>query len=112
LTDEKVDLEAKLKATQCELDEVTQTVVGRTGNSDAIELISMRHECREAKLKIVEQEEELDDMAGNVEKLQKSITDLQMKAERMRCEHARELDAKEQEMDEQRALHQRRVSRQ
>lgn len=48
-------------------------------------------------------------MRGKTLSLQQSVTRLEMAAERVRSERTRDLDAKEAEIDELRAQHQRRV---
>lgn len=105
-------MESKLRRTQNELEDVTRTVVDSAdgSNSNTAELISLRKIRYESEHKIAELLDELDDAAGNVEQLQKSVTQLTMAAERTRCEHMREIERFEGEMDEQRAQHQRRVS--
>lgn len=55
-------------------------------------------------------EDELDDLAGRAQMLQQTLTRLEMAAERSRIERNRDLDAKEDEIEELRAQYQRRVS--
>lgn len=54
-------------------------------------------------------EDELDDLAGRAQMLQQTLTRLEMAAERSRIERNRDLDAKEDEIEELRAQYQRRV---
>ncbi len=59
--------------------------------------------------KIQEQEEELDDQAGTIQQLEQTKLRLEMAQEKLRQTHTRELEEKEQELEEMRASTQKKV---
>ncbi|CAI4224349.1 unnamed protein product [Auanema sp. JU1783] len=82
----------------------------RDGNiSSSDEAAVLQKEKRDLEQKIREQEEEMDDLAGQNHLLQQSVTRLEMGAERLKTDLGRESNARETEIDELRAQYQRRL---
>lgn len=82
-------------------------------SSDATEGASEAETLRKAKrqleTKCTEQEQELDEQAGQILMMQQNLTRLEMASERLRSERNRDLEAKESEIDELRSQYQRRL---
>uniref|UniRef100_A0A915PS61 Myosin motor domain-containing protein n=1 Tax=Setaria digitata TaxID=48799 RepID=A0A915PS61_9BILA len=61
------------------------------------------------EMKCAEQEEELNELTDKMKQLEQTVTRLEMAAERSRTERLRDLEAKDNEIDELRSQYQRRV---
>ncbi|XP_043225298.1 unconventional myosin-XVIIIa-like isoform X2 [Amphibalanus amphitrite] len=89
--------EEKVSALRRELDEM-----GVSGGSED-EVAALRRSRLELQHKCQEQEEELDDMAGQLSLLEQAKLRLEMSLEQMRKEHRREVAQKDDEVEEVRA---------
>ncbi|VDP30523.1 unnamed protein product [Heligmosomoides polygyrus] len=78
-------------------------------NGGGEQIATLQKAKRELENKLREQEEELDDLAGTNQQLQQQITRLEMGAERLKADLARESTTKETEIDEIRGQYQRRL---
>uniref|UniRef100_A0A915BBY9 Uncharacterized protein n=1 Tax=Parascaris univalens TaxID=6257 RepID=A0A915BBY9_PARUN len=116
LLQEKVD---ELQSVKAENAELRQSVAklhkeleefGSGSDMQNGEVGQLKRVKRQLEAKCAEQEDELDDLAGRAQMLQQTLTRLEMAAERSRIERNRDLDAKEDEIEELRAQYQRRVN--
>ena len=89
--------EEKVTALRRELDEL-----GVSGGSED-EVAALRRSRLDLQHKCQEQEEELDDMAGQLSLLEQAKLRLEMSLEQMRKEHRREISQKDDEGEEVRA---------
>lgn len=95
--------EQKVAALSKELDELT---FGGNTEEDVALLKKTKHQL-ESKLK--DQEEELDDLAGQVQLLEQAKLRLEMSIEQMRKENRRELSQRDEELEEVRCNAQKKV---
>lgn len=95
--------EQKVAALSKELDELT---FGGNTEEDVALLKKAKHQL-ESKLK--DQEEELDDLAGQVQLLEQAKLRLEMSIEQMRKENRRELSQRDEELEEVRCNAQKKV---
>ena len=86
-----------MSALRRELDEL-----GGSGGSED-ELAALRRSRLDLQHKCQEQEEELDDLAGQLSLLEQAKLRLEMSLEQMRKEHRREIAQKDDEVEEVRA---------
>ncbi|VDK63119.1 unnamed protein product [Onchocerca ochengi] len=93
---------AKLRKELEELSEVKE-------DSTESEFSSLHKTKHSLEMKCAEQEEELNELTDGMKQLEQTITRLQMAAERSRTERLRDLEAKDNEIDELRSQYQRRV---
>ncbi|CAJ0928533.1 unnamed protein product, partial [Mesorhabditis belari] len=77
--------------------------------TDVVELTQLRKAKRDFEAKIHDQEEELDDLAGQRQLLQQNVTRLEMQLERIKNDQSRDSTARDTETEELRAQYQRRV---
>lgn len=75
-----------------------------------MQLVKLRREKHELDKKVLDQEDELDEQAGEIQQLQQAKLRLEMENEKLRQNHTKELDAREEEMEELRASTTKRVS--
>lgn len=102
----KLELEMKdekLQALTRELDDLT---FGNKGDEEIMHLKRAKHEL---ELKIKEQEEELDDLAGQVQLLEQAKLRLEMNLENVRKEHRKEISQKDEEIEETRSSCQKKL---
>lgn len=102
----KLELEMrdeKIKALTKELDELAY---GGRGEEEVIQLKRARHDM---ELKVKDQEEELDDLAGQVQMLEQAKVRLEMSLENMRKEHRKEMSQKDEEIEETRNSAQKKL---
>lgn len=95
--------ESKLSSIEAELEESSQM----GGNSEQVN--SLRKAKNDLQMKVKEQEEELDDLAGQVQTLESTKLRLEMQFEQMRKEHKREVQQREEEIEDVRGSAQKRV---
>ncbi|VDM24532.1 unnamed protein product [Toxocara canis] len=100
---ENADLRTNIAKLRKELEESSAS------GSQTEEVVQLKKAKRQLETKCAEQEDELDDLAGRAQMLQQTVTRLEMAAERAKTEKSRDLDAKEDEIDELRAQYQRRL---
>ncbi|KAG1673504.1 Unconventional myosin-XVIIIa [Nymphon striatum] len=97
----KVDSELqseKLNLLNKEIDELT---FGNKGGDEIFQLKKVKHELER---KSQDQEEELDDLAGQVQMLEQAKLRLEMNIEKLRQEHRKEVSARDEEIEEARAI--------
>ncbi|CAG0902553.1 unnamed protein product, partial [Darwinula stevensoni] len=102
----KLDLELKeekLETMKKELDELTSS-----GRGDE-EITSLRRTKHEMERKLKDQEEELDELSGQVGLLEQAKLRLEMSIESMRKEQRKELQLKDEEIEEYRAASQKKI---
>ncbi|XP_046442459.1 unconventional myosin-XVIIIa-like isoform X2 [Daphnia pulex] len=102
----QLDLEMRgerLAALTKELDEMTTE-----GRSDA-DMTALRRAKHELEMKVKDQEEELDELAGQVQLLESARLRLEMAMEQMRKENKKELAQREEEMEDTRCSAQKKV---
>merc|ERR1711976_909514 len=85
--------------------EISQTVGG--GSED--EFRSLRKLKMEYEMKLKDQEEELDDMAGQIQMLEANKTRLDMEIIQMRKEFKNEIQSREEELEDQRSSANKKV---
>merc|ERR1712241_909605 len=105
----KMDLDFKVErvnALSKELEEA-EAVGGIRGSEEAFS--SLKRQKHELELKSKDQEEELDDLAGQVQMLELAKTKLEMDLAAVKKEHRRELSSKEEELEDARTSSQKKV---
>ncbi|CAL8129895.1 unnamed protein product [Orchesella dallaii] len=95
--------ESKLVSIEAELEETSQL----GGSSEQVN--SLRKAKNDLQMKVKEQEEELDDLAGQVQSLESTKLRLEMQIEQMRKEHKREVQQREEEIEDVRGSAQKKV---
>ncbi|EJW86928.1 hypothetical protein WUBG_02162 [Wuchereria bancrofti] len=88
-----------------ELEKLSEVKEGSTES----EFSSLHKTKHFLEMKCAEQEEELNELADRMKQLEQTITRLEMAAERSRTERLRDLEAKDNEIDELRSQYQRRI---
>ncbi|VDK82668.1 unnamed protein product [Litomosoides sigmodontis] len=88
-----------------ELEELSEVKEGCTES----EFSSLHKAKHSLEMKCAEQEEMLNELMDNMKQLEQTITRLEMAAERSRAERLRDLEAKNNEIDELRSQYQRRA---
>ncbi|CAG9533454.1 unnamed protein product [Cercopithifilaria johnstoni] len=88
-----------------ELEELSEVKEGSTES----EFSSLHKAKHSLEMKCAEQEEELNELTDRMKQLEQTITRLEMAAERGRTERLRDLEAKDNEIDELRSQYQRRA---
>ena len=78
------------------------------GRSD-IDLAALRRSKNELELKVKDQEEELDELAGQVQMLESARLRLEMSMEQMRKENKKEISQRDEEMEDIRCSAQKKV---
>lgn len=95
--------ESKLASMEAELEETSQM----GGSSE--QLNALRKAKNDLQMKTKEQEEELDDLAGQVQSLESTKLRLEMQIEQNRKEHKREVQQREEEIEDVRGSAQKKV---
>ncbi|XP_070572199.1 unconventional myosin-XVIIIa-like isoform X2 [Ptychodera flava] len=101
---EVYQLEDKVEQLQAELRDLTSR-----GGKDENEILELKRTIRELQIKVRDQEEELDDQAGTVQMLEQAKLRLEMQLQNLKQDHQKELDSKEEDVEEIRANSQKRV---
>uniref|UniRef100_A0A1I7XRQ2 NUDE_C domain-containing protein n=1 Tax=Heterorhabditis bacteriophora TaxID=37862 RepID=A0A1I7XRQ2_HETBA len=104
LKTENSELRTMVSRLRREAEELLENAVG----TDLSELTALQKTRKELENKIREQEDEMDDLAGQNQLLQQTVTRLEMGAERLKTDLAREAVIRETEIDELRGQYQRR----
>ncbi|XP_033101042.1 unconventional myosin-XVIIIa-like [Anneissia japonica] len=73
------------------------------GGKDEKEVMALKKAKRELEAKVQDQEEELDDQAGEIQQLSQAKLRLEMQNEKMKMAHQKELDAKDEEVESMRS---------
>ncbi len=102
----KIDLEykdEKISSLNKEIEELSN------GGASEEEVTILKHQKHDLELRLKDQEEELDDLAGQVQLLEQAKTKLEMSMAAMKKEHRREVSNKEEELEDARAAAQKKV---
>ncbi|VDN02002.1 unnamed protein product [Thelazia callipaeda] len=102
---ENGDLRQSVAKLRKELQEVSEIKECWTGS----ELNTLRQAKNSLELKCAEQEEELGELTAKMKNLEHTLTRLEITAERNRVDRARDLEVKDNEIDELRSQYQRRI---
>ena len=102
----KLDLEYKDERISSLGKEISEFQAG--GATDE-EVAAMKRQKNDLELRLKDQEEELDDLAGQVQMLEQAKTKLEMSMAAMKKEHRRELSQKEDELEDSRSAAQKKV---
>ncbi|XP_025090259.1 unconventional myosin-XVIIIa-like isoform X3 [Pomacea canaliculata] len=86
--------------------ELNDILVSGKDNSEVVSLKRAKHEL---ELKLREQEEELDDQAGQIQQLEQTKLRLEMNIEKLKQQHTRELEDKEEDLEEMRTKTQKKL---
>ena len=95
--------EEKINSLTKEIEELSQ------GGASEEELASLKRQRADFENRLKDQEEELDDLAGQVQMLEAAKTKLEMSMAAIKKEHRRELASKEEELEDVRAAAQKKV---
>nr|XP_006817918.1 PREDICTED: unconventional myosin-XVIIIa [Saccoglossus kowalevskii] len=101
---EIIHLDDKVDNLQTELRDLTSR-----GGKDETEKLDLKRFRRELEAKLQDQEEELDEQAGQVQMLEQAKLRLEMQLQNIKQEHQKELDAKEQEVEDVRTNSQKKL---
>ena len=102
----KLDLdykEEKINSLTKEIEELSH------GGASEEEIASLKRQRADLDNRLKDQEEELDDLAGQVQMLEAAKTKLEMSMAALKKEHRRELASKEEELEDVRAAAQKKV---
>ncbi|XP_021349919.1 unconventional myosin-XVIIIa-like isoform X4 [Mizuhopecten yessoensis] len=104
----KLDLESQTdKASRLDRELLDMSLTSTKGTDK--EVMSLKKSKHEMEIKLKDQEEELDDQAGQIQQLEQTKTRLEMNLERLRQTHIKELEEKEEEMQENRYATQKKL---
>ncbi|KAH9524269.1 Unconventional myosin-XVIIIa [Bulinus truncatus] len=102
----KQDLQAALD--KCErLEKETNDLM--LSGKDNNEVVTLKRHKHDLEVKLQEQEEELDDQAGQIQQLEQAKLRLEMNVEKSKQQHAKELEEKDEEMEEMRYKTQKKL---
>ena len=104
----KLDLDFKDEKIGALNKELEELQVG--GGASEEEVSSLKRQKHDLEMRLKDQEEELDDLAGQVQMLEQAKTKLEMSMAAQKKEHRRELSAKDDELEDARASTQKKVS--
>eukprot|EP00794_Sanderia_malayensis_P013873 gene13873-15321_t len=103
--DEELDrLQNELKKLQHEINDFAG--VGKTGDSD---VLTLKRDKRDLELKVQDQEEELDEQAGQIQMLEQAKLRLEMASQRDKQQFQKDIDNKDDEIEEMRSDHQKKM---
>lgn len=106
---EEVQSEMKFKEDKIEQQKVELEEMSSHGNKEVVEITTMKRQKRDLEAKIEDLEEELDDQAGQIQQLTQTKLRLEMQLERGKQALQKDLDAKDQEMEDVRTSAQNKV---
>merc|ERR1719410_2098984 len=114
---QKYGLEQQIHAMKLDLDYKEEKINSLTkeieelshGGASEEEIASLKRQRADFENRLKDQEEELDDLAGQVQMLEAAKTKLEMSMAALKKEHRRELASKEEELDDVRAAAQKKV---
>ncbi|XP_076453173.1 unconventional myosin-XVIIIa-like [Babylonia areolata] len=86
--------------------ELNDILVSGKDNSEVVSLKRAKHEL---ELKLREQEEELDDQAGQIQQLEQTKLRLEMNMEKMKKQHQTDIEEKEEELEDMRTKTQKKL---
>ncbi|XP_051972512.1 unconventional myosin-XVIIIa-like isoform X5 [Xyrauchen texanus] len=85
----------KLEKLDCELQDLSSQE-----SKEEASLAKVKKQLRDLEAKVKDQEEELDEQAGTIQMLEQAKLRLEMEMERLRQTHSKELDGKDEEVEE------------
>ncbi|XP_069135915.1 unconventional myosin-XVIIIa-like isoform X4 [Argopecten irradians] len=104
----KLELDTQTqKATRLDRELMDMSLTSTKGTDK--EVMTLKKVKHELEMKVKDQEEELDDQAGQIQQLEQTKTRLEMNLERLRQTHIKELEEKEEEMQENRYATQKKL---
>ncbi|XP_071848331.1 unconventional myosin-XVIIIa-like isoform X3 [Apostichopus japonicus] len=106
---EEVQSEVKFKEDRIEQQKEELEEMSSHGNKEVVEITTMKRQKRELEAKIEDLEEELDDQAGQIQQLTQTKLRLEMQLEKGKQSLQKDLDAKDQEMEDVRISAQNKV---
>lgn len=101
--EEIIQLKRKIDRLNEEIDDYVSS-----GKTDA-ELVAVKRIQRELETKVQDQEEELDEQAGQIQQLEQVKLKLEMASQRDRHQFQRDLDTKDEDIEQMRTDHQRKM---
>ncbi|XP_077996224.1 unconventional myosin-XVIIIa-like isoform X2 [Glandiceps talaboti] len=101
---EVYQLEDKVETLQAELRDLSSR-----GGKDENEILDLKRARRELEAKVRDQEEELDDQAGTVQMLEQAKLRLEMQMQNIKQDHQKDVDSKEEEIEDIRINTQKRI---
>ena len=104
----KLDLDFKDEKIGALNKELEELQVG--GGASEEEVSSLKRQKHDLEMRLKDQEEELDDLAGQVQMLEQAKTKLEMSMAAQKKEHRRELSSKDDELEDARTSTQKKVS--
>ncbi|KAK3084703.1 hypothetical protein FSP39_017720 [Pinctada imbricata] len=119
LATDKIELEQEINRTKSDLEEKSSkvdrlnnelmdlTLTGTKGSDQ--EVMNLKKAKHELDMKVKEQEEELDDQAGQIQQLEQTKVRLEMNLERQRQSHMKEMEEKEEDIEEMRYSTQKKL---
>ncbi|XP_027622917.1 unconventional myosin-XVIIIa isoform X4 [Tupaia chinensis] len=78
-------------------------------SKDEASLAKVKKQLRDLEAKVKDQEEELDEQAGNIQMLEQAKLRLEMEMERMRQTHSKEMESRDEEVEEARQSCQKKL---
>lgn len=78
-------------------------------SKDEASLAKVKKQLRDLEAKVKDQEEELDEQAGSIQMLEQAKLRLEMEMERMRQTHSKEMESRDEEVEEARQSCQKKV---
>ncbi|XP_072043844.1 LOW QUALITY PROTEIN: unconventional myosin-XVIIIa-like, partial [Amphiura filiformis] len=106
---EDVKTDLKIKEDQC--DQLNQELldVGSHGSKEVMEVANLKKTKRTLEAKIADQEDELDDQAGQIQMLEQAKLRLEMQLEKQKQAHQKELEIKDEEVESTRGSCQNKI---
>ncbi|NXX47320.1 MY18A protein, partial [Tricholaema leucomelas] len=99
-----VGLTQKAEALEAELQDISSQE-----SKDEASLAKVKKQLRDLEAKVKDQEEELDEQAGTIQMLEQAKLRLEMEMERLRQTHAKEVESRDEEVEEIRQLCQKKL---
>ncbi|XP_065055374.1 unconventional myosin-XVIIIa-like isoform X2 [Rhopilema esculentum] len=111
IENELLEKDEELRRVQKELNRMQQEFddLGRGSFSGDTGVLNLKRDKRELELKVQEQEEELDEQAGQIQMLEQAKLKLEMASQRDKQQFQKDLDSKDDEMEQMRADQQRKM---
>ncbi|GAB1602168.1 unconventional myosin-XVIIIa-like isoform X2 [Argonauta hians] len=108
-TNTKLKMDNELNNEKIERLERELTDLSESGGKDDKEYMALKRAKHELSMKVAEQEEELDDQAGQIQQLEQAKLRLEMNLQNIRQQHMKEVEEKEEELEELRYSTQKKV---
>ncbi|XP_061074439.1 unconventional myosin-XVIIIa-like isoform X8 [Conger conger] len=97
---EDKDLEMCAQSLKMETLEAEVQDLSSQESKDEASLARLKKQLRDLEAKVKDQEEELDEQAGNIQMLEQAKLRLEMEMERLRHTHSKEIESKEEEVED------------